>query len=156
MIKIKVNNFNLKDTVTCGQIFRFIEENDSFIIILKDRVVKLKQENDNLYVTSNNEENLENVIKYYLDLNRDYEKINNKIILNNPDLKSSIEKSNGLKMIQQDKFETIISYIISANNRVPMISKVVNNISEKYGKEVMFENKRYYLFPTPQRNERLY
>lgn len=74
MIKIKVNNFNLKDTVTCGQIFRFIEENDSFIIILKDRVVKLKQENDNLYVTSNNEENLENVIKYYLDLNRDYEK----------------------------------------------------------------------------------
>ena len=81
MIKIKVNNFNLKDTVTCGQIFRFIEENDSFIIILKDRVVKLKQENDNLYVTSNNEENLENVIKYYLDLNRDYEKINNKIIL---------------------------------------------------------------------------
>ena len=150
MIKIKVNNFNLKDTVTCGQIFRFIEENDSFIIILKDRVVKLKQENDNLYVTSNNEENLENVIKYYLDLNRDYEKINNKIILNNPDLKSSIEKSNGLKMIQQDKFETIISYIISANNRVPMISKVVNNISEKYGKEVMFENKRYYLFPTPQ------
>lgn len=150
MIKIKVNNFNLKDTVTCGQIFRFIEENDSFIIILKDRVVKLKQENDNLYITSNNEENLENVIKYYLDLNRDYEKINNKIILNNPDLKSSIEKSNGLKMIQQDKFETIISYIISANNRVPMISKVVNNISEKYGKEVMFENKRYYLFPTPQ------
>ena len=96
MIKIKVNNFNLKDTVTCGQIFRFIEENDSFIIILKDRVVKLKQENDNLYVTSNNEENLENVIKYYLDLNRDYEKINNKIILNNPDLKSSIEKSNVL------------------------------------------------------------
>ena len=126
MIKIKVNNFNLKDRVTCGQIFRFIEENDSFIIILKDRVVKLKQENDNLYVTSNNEENLENVIKYYLDLNRDYEKINNKIILNNPDLKSSIEKSNGLKMIQQDKFETIISYIISANNRVPMISKDVN------------------------------
>ena len=89
MIKIKVNNFNLKDTVTCGQIFRFIEENDSFIIILKDRVVKLKQENDNLYVTSNNEENLENVIKYYLDLNRDYEKINNKIILNNPDFIAS-------------------------------------------------------------------
>ena len=58
MIKIKVNNFNLKDTVTCGQIFRFIEEKDSFIIILKDRVVKLKQENDNLYVTSNNEENI--------------------------------------------------------------------------------------------------
>ena len=91
MIKIKVNNFNLKDTVTCGQIFRFIEENDSFIIILKDRVVKLKQENDNLYVTSNNEENLENVIKYYLDLNRDYEKINNKIILNNTYLKCSLE-----------------------------------------------------------------
>ena len=147
MLKIKVNNLNLKDTITCGQIFRFIVDGDSYIVVLKDRIVRLKQDKDTLYVSSNNEENLEDTITKYLDLNRDYKKINDELLLKNPDLLDSINKSNGLKMIQQDKFETLISYIISANNRVPMISKVVDNISKKYGKKVIFEGKEYYLFP---------
>lgn len=147
MIKIKVNDLNLQDTITCGQIFRFNKENDSYVVVLKDRVVRLKQDNDILYVSSNLEDNLENVIKKYLDLERDYEVINKDLVLNNPDLKSSIEYSKGLKMIRQDEFETLISYIISANNRVSMISKVVDNISKKYGKRVIFEDKEYYLFP---------
>ena len=149
MIKIKVKDFNLKDTITCGQIFRFIEEEDSYIVVLNDRVVRLKQDGNILVVSSNNEKNLEQVIVNYLDLDRDYEKINSILIKNNEDLKEAIIKSKGLKMIKQAPFETIISYIISANNRVSMISRVVNNISEKYGQKVVFENKEYYLFPTP-------
>ncbi|MCM1371025.1 MAG: 8-oxoguanine DNA glycosylase [Clostridium sp.] len=147
MIKISVNDFNLKDTITCGQIFRFKEVDDSYIVVLKDRVVKLKQDKDILYVTSNNEENLEAVIKDYLDLDRDYLSINKEILKRNPELKNSIDNCSGLKMIRQDKFETLISYIISANNRVSMISKVVDNISMRYGKKVIFEGKEYYLFP---------
>lgn len=147
MIKISVNNLNLRDTITCGQIFRFVEDNDSYIVILRDRVVRLKQEGNTLYISSNNEANIKDVIVKYLDLDRDYEKLNSKLISNNPDLKDSIEKSKGLKMINQDKFEAIISYIISANNRVVMISKIVDNISKKYGKPVVFEGKEYYLFP---------
>ena len=53
----------------------------------------------------------------------------------------------GLKMIKQPKFECLISYIISQNNRVPQIKKTLDNISLKYGKEVIFNNKKYYLFP---------
>lgn len=149
MLKIKVKDLNLDDTITCGQIFRFIKDNDSYIVILKDRVVRLKQVNDELLVSSNNENKLEDVIKTYLDLDRDYNKINKQLLLQNPDLDESITKSIGLKMIKQDKFETLISYIISANNRVSMISKVVDNISKKYGKKVIFEGKEYYLFPDP-------
>lgn len=147
MIKIKVDNLNLKDTITCGQIFRFKELEDSYIVVLKDRVVKLKYDKGYLYVSSNDENNLEEVIRYYLDLNRDYESINKKLIKNNPDLKDIIQYSSGLKMIQQDPFETLISYIISANNRVLMISKVVDNIAHYYGKKVEFEGDEYYLFP---------
>lgn len=147
MIKINVDNLNLKDTITCGQIFRFREVNDYYIVILKDRVVKLRYGNGILYVESNNEENLKEVIEYYLDLNRDYNSINQQLINKNPNLKDIIEYSSGLKMIQQDPFETLISYIISANNRVLMISKVVDNISRYYGKKVEFEGEEYYLFP---------
>ena len=59
MIKINVNNLNLKDTITCGQIFRFKEDNDSYIVILKDRVVRLKYDENTLYVSSNDENNLD-------------------------------------------------------------------------------------------------
>ena len=74
MITIKnIKNLDLNNTITCGQIFRFIEEDDnSFTIILSDRVINIKYLDNNLYVESNNEDNLESIIKQYLDLDRDY------------------------------------------------------------------------------------
>ena len=149
MLVIKNIDINLKDTITCGQIFRYyIEEDNSYTVILSDRVVNLKMDNNDLIVKSNNYDNLEIIIKDYLDLNTDYNKINKKIIKNNKDIKQIVESCSGLKMINQPKFECAISYIISQNNRVPQISKALNNISKKYGEKVIFENKEYYLFPS--------
>ena len=148
MITIKNTDINLKDTITCGQIFRYDEELDnSYTIILKDRVVNIKKENDNLIVLSNNENDLENVITNYLDLKRDYNALNKNLIKIDKSKKDIIKSCNGLKMIKQPKFECLISYIISQNNRVPQIKKALDNISKKYGKKVIFNNKEYYLFP---------
>ena len=148
MITIKNTDINLKDTITCGQIFRYEENNDnSYTIILSDRVVNLKKENNNLIVISNIEDNLENIIRNYLDLNRDYNALNNELIKTDSSKKEIIESCMGLKMIKQPKFECLISYIISQNNRVPQIKKTLDNIPLKYGKEVIFNNKKYYLFP---------
>lgn len=149
MIKINNIDLNLDDTITCGQIFRFTKEtDDSYTVILSDRVVNLKMDNSTLIVKSNDEENLEHIIRDYLDLDRDYNLINKKIIEYDYSFKAIIDECSGFKMIHQPKFECLISYIISQNNRVTMISKVIDNISRKYGKKVIFENKDYYLFPT--------
>lgn len=150
MIKINVkNNFNLHDTVTCGQIFRFVEESDnSYTIIIKDRVINVKQDGTYLYVKSNNYDNLESIVLEYFDLNRDYDKINEYLISHNSDISDVVNKCSGLKMIKQDSFETLIAYIISANNRVFMIANCLNNIAREYGKKVIFEDKEYYLFPS--------
>ena len=149
MIKINNIDLNLDDTITCGQIFRFTKEtDDSYTVILSDRVVNLKMDNSTLIVKSNDENNLEYVIRDYLDLDRDYNLINKKIIEYDYSFKAIIDECSGFKMIHQPKFECLISYIISQNNRVTMISKVIDNISRKYGKKVIFENKDYYLFPT--------
>ena len=59
-----------------------------------------------------------------------------------------VDSCSGLKMINEPKFEVIISYILSANNGVPQIRNALNNISIKFGKKVVFRNKDYYLFPT--------
>ena len=151
MKKILKQDINLYDTITCGQIFRFIkEEDDSFTIILDDRVINISYDKNTLYVDSNNFDNLkEKVIKYF-DLDRDYPKINKILLKNDKDIKEVIDNCNGLKFINSYPFETIISYIISSNNSVSSITKSVDKISENYGKKVTFRNKDYYLFPTKE------
>jgi len=147
MLKIK-NNFDLKSTITCGQIFRFIEEENGYTVVIKDRVIYLKEEDDYIIIESSKEENLKDIIYDYFDLNRDYEKIEKGILEKDVKIKDALIYSRGLKMIHQDPFETVIAYVISQNNRVPSIAKALNLIAENYGTKVTFRNKDYYLFPS--------
>ena len=148
MIKIEKNNINLLETLTSGQCFRVYEESDnSFVVVLNDRVVNIKEENDCFVIKSNNEENLEFKIKEYLDYFTDYESINNEIIKSEEKFKKIIEEVNGYRILNQDSFEMIISYIISQNNNVKRIIKYIEVFSSIYGEKVIFRNKEYYLFP---------
>ena len=149
MIKIKIEKpFKLEDTITCGQIFRFFKMNDgSFDIILSDRVINVYQKDNYLYATSNCNDNLKTIIINYFDLDNDYNEMNHYLLSQDKKLEDAINFSNGLMMIRQNAFETIMEYIISANNSVPSIANSLNIIAKKYGKKVIFNNKEYYLFP---------
>ena len=148
MKKIKKNDINLYDTITCGQIFRFIVNDGEFILILSDRVVKLTEDDNYIYIASSNEEDIEDIVSTFLGLSIDYDKINNELILSDSSLESMINDCKGFKITNSPKFETIVSYIISANNNVRNIQKCVNLLSERYGEKVIFEGNTYYLFPT--------
>ena len=65
-------------------------------------------------------------------------------------LKESIEFGNGIRILNQDLWETIISFIISANNNIPRIKGIIERISKKYGKRMEWNNEEYYTFPTPE------
>lgn len=151
MVIKNIKTFDLDNTITCGQIFRYEKEEDnSFTVILSDRIINIKKDKNDLIVNSNNMNNLEEVVRNYFDLDRDYEKINNILLENDIEIKEIIDKSKGLKMIREPHFEVIISYILSSNNGVPQIKNALDNISKKYGKKVYFNNKEYYLFPSTQ------
>ena len=147
---IKLNNyFDLDSTITCGQIFRYeIEEDNSYTVILPDRVINVKKEGNELIVKSSKEDNLKEVILEYFDLNEDYESINKEILKRDNDLKEVVDYSKGLKIINEPKFEAIISYMLSTNNSVPNIKSALDHISKRYGDKVLFEGKEYYLFPS--------
>ena len=149
-IELDVKCFNLKYTLECGQCFRWnkIDEN-TYIGVVKDRVLKVRQEGNKIFIKSDKEENLEKVVRYYFDLDRDYEKLEKKIVLIDDNIVKAVKNTSGLRNLNQDFFEMLISYIISANNNIPRISKSVNEISKRYGKEIEFEGQKYYLFPTP-------
>lgn len=147
MLKIK-NNFDLKSTINCGQIFRYEINNEKYTVIIKDRILILTIKDDEIIIESNKEENLKEVVYNYFDLDRDYDIIEKEILKKDKKLEKALIFSRGLKIIHQDTFETLIAYIISQNNRVPSIANSLNLISEKYGEKIVFKDKTYYLFPT--------
>lgn len=151
-ICIKVNCFNLKYTLECGQCFRWnkIYEDDkkvTYVGVIKDRVIKITEENDKLHVLSSNMDKLEEVINNYFDLDTNYQEIERQISNIDKNVKAAVKNSTGIRILNQDFFEMVISYIISANNNIPRISKSINEICKRYGKEIIFENNKYYLFP---------
>lgn len=148
-MKFEVKDFNLKDTILSGSCFRVIEENDgSFTNILKDRVINIKQDGNTIIVNSSNMNNIKEIIYDYFDLNRDYNNINKLLTIKDNNMKNIINRCNGYKILNQDSFEMCISYIISQNNNVKRISKSIEELSCKYGKKIIFNNKEYHLFPT--------
>ena len=149
MIKIRITKpFKLDDTITCGQIFRFFKQDDnSYDIILKDRVINVYMDEEYLCVSSNNENDLEKVVRLYFDLDNDYALMNNYLRKSDKKIIPAVDFSSGLMMIKQDPFETIMEYIISANNGVPQIANALNNIAKNYGKKIVFNDKEYFLFP---------
>ncbi|OOM79706.1 DNA glycosylase [Clostridium sp. BL-8] len=143
-----VKNFKLKHIFECGQIFRFeeIEEND-FIVIAFGKLIEVKEEGSNVIIYNTNEEEFNRIWLNYFDLNRDYSDIKEELskdVL----LKQSIEFGYGVRVMNQDPFEMLLSFIISARNNIPSIKKTVNKISTKWGKEISYKNKVYYAFPS--------
>lgn len=150
-LEINVDYFNLKYTLECGQCFRWKKiDEDYYIGIIKDRVIKIKQDKNKLFVLSNNYSNLEKVVREYFELDKDYKIIEERISKVDEYVEKAVKNTSGLRHLKQDFFEIIISYIISANNNIPRISKSVNEISKRYGKEIEFEGEKYYLFPRPE------
>ncbi len=144
--------FNMKDIFECGQCFRWNEQEDgSYTGIWKENVVNIKKEGqDYIFTGICKSGNLEEEIKEYFDLNRDYEKIKKELSKIDENMKNSIKYGEGIRILNQDLWETIISFIISANNNIPRIKGIIERLSKEYGKKLEFNGKEYYAFPTPE------
>ncbi len=143
-------SFNLKHIFECGQCFRWNKEDDgSYIGVIKNAVIKVKKENNKIIFTGNcKTKDFKSLIRYYFDLDTNYSEYKEKLSKIDEYMKQSIEFGEGIRILKQDLWETIISFIISANNNIPRIKKIIERISEKYGDKIEFEEKEYFLFPT--------
>lgn len=147
-MKIEAGDINLKSTLLSGQCFRVIEEeNNSFTIILFDRVINVIQAGEYIIVKSNNMDNIESIIVNYFDLNTNYNKIN-KLLKVDTIMDNCIDRCKGYKILRQNPFEMCISYIISQNNNVKRISNSINRLCELKGEKIKFNDIEYHLFPS--------
>lgn len=146
-----IESFEPKQIFECGQCFRWNEEkNGSYTGIVKRNVLNVKKEEDRIIIKSIGEENLEKLCTDYFDLETDYEKIKEELSHIDQYLEKSIKFGGGIRILHQDIWETIISFIISANNNIPRIKGIIEKISKKYGNKICYHNKEYYTFPTPE------
>lgn len=146
-----VNDFELKDIFECGQCFRWKKENDgSYTGVINEGVLNVSKNNNKVVIKGELSKSLEETCLNYFDLNRDYSKIKEIISKNDENMQKAIEYGSGIRILNQNPWEMLISYIISAANNIPRISKTIENLSKKFGKRIEMDGKEYYLFPTPE------
>ena len=141
-------SFKVKDIFECGQCFRWNEEPDgSYTGIFGHNVLNVKEEKD-IVITGICNGDIEDICKNYFDLDRNYEEIKKTLSLVDDNMKESIKYGEGIRILNQDLWEMIISFIISANNNIPRIKGIIERMSAKYGQEIKFRGTSYYTFPT--------
>lgn len=135
----------------CGQCFRWNKEEDgSYTGVIKNGVINVKKLVKDVEFTGVCDRNIKEICEEYFNLQTNYEAIKEKLSNIDIYLKNSIEYGNGIRILKQDLWETLLSFIISANNNIPRIKTIIERIAKKYGNRIEYRNKMYYTFPTPE------
>ena len=151
LILKNAKSFNLQHIFECGQCFRWNENKDgSYTGVVKENVINLKMINNDVYVKSFGNDDLNELFQYYFDMDRDYEQIKKSLRKIDEHMEQSILYGDGIRLLNQDLWETIISFIISANNNIPRIKGIIERISKRYGNKIEWNAGEYYTFPTPE------
>lgn len=145
---IKLSDFSPAHTFDCGQCFRWERQIDgSYIGVAGGKVVKISA-NENVVTIDDIDENDYNAFwKKYLDAERDYTAIKEKL-RKHPLMDKAINFGGGIRLLRQEFHETLISFIISQRSSIPKIKSCVARLCELYGEEIEFEGNIYYSFPS--------
>ncbi|MCL2370671.1 MAG: 8-oxoguanine DNA glycosylase [Firmicutes bacterium] len=140
-------NFCPHQSIECGQMFRFrVTQDGRYTVYSGDKRCFVYSDGDNVVIETADTDYFAN----YFDFGRDYGAIVS-TLSGYDELRSSVECGKGIRIFKQDLFETIISFIISANNHIPRIKSIIERICEAAGQKI----DDYYAFPTPENLSRL-
>lgn len=161
-----INNFSVERIFDCGQCFRFDRVENSgheaeFSGVAFGKLISVAQDGDTVYIYNSTAEEFDSVWRSFLALDEDYDAIARDIASrsDNPALSRAIEYGRGIRILRQDPWETICSFIISQNNNIPRIKKIISSLSERCGERIDVPPEMLphlssltvpYSFPTPQ------
>lgn len=145
-----IEDFDIEEVLECGQCFHFTKLGDKlYELIAFGKYLRVKQDNTRVTLFDTTMEEYNHTWKRYFDLDKDYSDIKDRILKLDNRLSDAIKAKPGVRILRQDFFETLISFIISQNKQIPHIKQIVHNISEKYGSKIYLnDNHVVYAFPT--------
>jgi len=148
------HNFDIEQIFDCGQCFRFSAVNKENTAVTTyegvafDRYIKIEQTADKVAFYNTDEAEFNAVWRLFLDLDTDYESIIEGFS-DDKTLNEAAHFADGIRILKQDKWETLCSFIISQNNNIPRIKGIIENMSARFGNEIYNDGeKAYYSFPT--------
>ncbi len=146
-------HFDLNETLHCGQAFRWSEPDESgaFYGIIAGHKLNVYFDGDSLCACGENISDIKDKIYSYFDLDLDYEKIKN-LLCNDKILSEAVIFAPGIRILKQDPWEALGSFIFSSNNHITRISGIIDRFCQLYGKEAVGGG---YDFPDYERVSRL-
>ncbi len=157
-----LTNFRIEQIFDCGQCFRFDPTENpvhrvEFEGIAHGKYIKFGQDSPNSMTIYNAiAEDFDNIWKHYLALDEDYSLLRADIKENftaaaggkDTVMEKAMEYGDGIRILRQDPWETVCSFIVSQNNNIPRIKKIIAAMSEAYGEPIEYGGKVYHAFPT--------
>ena len=143
-----LGHYSLKDTFECGQCFRY-EECDTdkdgveYLTVVGDMLIRVRQEKEGeLIFKAMDEEDFLRVAVPYFTLDTDYTEIYRDVLSRTESdwLRRAAESARGIAILKQDGWETVFSFIISQNNNIPRIRKMIKKLSAAYGVNISLQN----------------
>ena len=147
-----MESFELPHIFDCGQCFRWNRESDdSYTGVTKSRIINVKKEMGKIIFDQTSLEDFYSLWVSYFDLERNYDEIKNKLSKDDLVMKNATSHGHGIRILNQDEWETLLSFIISANRGIPLIKKSIEALCERYGTFLgKYRGKAYYDFPKPE------
>ncbi len=143
-----VEHFDLGHTFLCGQCFRWDQNpNGTYSGVAHGKAVRMSYNENRLTIYNTCYEDAVNIWIDYLDLERDYSHIKS-LYKDDSYVYRAMEFGHGIHILNQDIFECLISFIISTQNQIPRIKKIVHKLCQMYGKRLEMDGSEFYTFPT--------
>jgi len=140
-------NFDLSQTLDCGQAFRWeLCEDFHWKGVAGDKFLELYREGDAIVLKNTSLSDYHNFWYNYFDLKRNYGEII-KTVSSDPTIAKAIEYAGGIRILNQDPWETLCSFIISQNNNIPRIKGIIERLCESFGEK----KDGFYTFPSAQK-----
>ena len=149
MIVKKVTSLDLGETLDCGQSFRWRDNGDgSFTGVADEKLVTVSIQNGDLHIENTTEQDFEKIWRNYFDLDLDYDSIRESIGKIHPVLKEASSYAPGIRILQQEPWEALCTFIISQNNNIKRIKGIVDRLCTTFGNKI--GDTDFYTFPKPE------
>lgn len=145
-----ISDFDPVHIFECGQCFRWYREPDgSYTGVVRGKAANVSYRPGVLKLDNATAEDFKQVWFDYFDLGRDYRLIK-EAVMTDGIMEKAVNFGSGIRILRQEPWETLVSFILSANNRIPRIMKIISEISRLFGTEIRYAGKSYYSYPDAQ------
>lgn len=142
-----LRDFNLKHIFDCGQCFRFNEiDENTYLGVAKGKALRISQSGDTVTLYCTSKSDWDNIWYDYFDMGRDYGKIKHTLSQDSV-MEDAVLYGDGIRILNQDLWEAVISFIISASNNIPRIKGIIERFCAAFGKPIEYMGEVYYTFP---------